>query len=47
MTEYGSLSREVPLVPRQSGLLIMDVQNFCVRREGSELQGLGEDEEGG
>jgi ureidoacrylate peracid hydrolase len=31
------LSREVPLRPEQSALLIIDVQNFCAHPEGSEF----------
>ncbi len=41
MSDYASLSREVALAPRQSALLIIDVQTFCARREGGEFQGLG------
>src|SRR5688500_17276361 len=30
-----TLSREIPLVPSQSALLFIDVQNFAARREGA------------
>jgi ureidoacrylate peracid hydrolase len=33
-----TLSREIPLVPEQSALLFVDVQNFCARRDGSEFE---------
>ena len=39
-----SLSRDVPLKPDQSALLFIDVQNFCVHREGGEFKGLNDDE---
>jgi len=35
-----SLSRDVPLVPEQSALLFIDVQNFGAHREGGEYAGL-------
>lgn len=35
-----TLSRDIPLVPSQSALLFVDVQNFCVRREGGEYAGM-------
>ena len=35
-----TLSRDLPLVPSQSALLFVDVQNFCARREGGEYAGL-------
>jgi len=38
------LTRSVPLVPEQSALLFIDVQNFNVRREGSSYRGLSEAE---
>ncbi|MGF6313137.1 ureidoacrylate peracid hydrolase [Bradyrhizobium sp. i1.8.4] len=31
-------TREVPLNPKQSALLFIDVQNFCVRRDGGEFK---------
>ena len=34
MTE--TLSREVPVVPKETALLFVDVQNFCANRKGSE-----------
>lgn len=42
------LSRDVPLIPKQSALLFIDVQNYCAHREGSEFKELatGEIEEG-
>jgi ureidoacrylate peracid hydrolase len=39
-----SLSRDVPLKPDQSALLFIDVQNFCVHKEGGEFKGLNDDE---
>lgn len=36
------LSREVPLVPGQSALLFIDVQNFCAHRDGGEFAGLSQ-----
>jgi ureidoacrylate peracid hydrolase len=39
-----ALSREVPLVPAQSALLFVDVQNFNARRDGGEYAGLSADE---
>lgn len=41
MTE--SLSRNVPLVPEQSALLFIDVQNFGAHRDGGEYQGIPAD----
>jgi ureidoacrylate peracid hydrolase len=38
------LSREVPLVPAQSALLLIDVQNFGAHRQGGEFAGLSEAE---
>jgi ureidoacrylate peracid hydrolase len=35
-------TREVPLVPAQSALLFIDVQNFSCRREGAEFEGLSD-----
>ena len=35
-----SLTREIPLVPAQSALLFIDVQNFSAHRQGSEFAGL-------
>jgi ureidoacrylate peracid hydrolase len=40
----ATLSREVPLVPAQSALLFVDVQNFGADRRGGEFHGLGEAE---
>lgn len=36
----SELSREVPLDPEQSALLIIDVQNFCAHPEGAEFSHL-------
>lgn len=41
MTE---LSRDLPLVPSQSALLFVDVQNFCAHRQGGSYRGLAETE---
>ena len=38
------LSREIPLVPRDSALLFIDVQNFAAKREGTEFKGIPEGE---
>jgi ureidoacrylate peracid hydrolase len=35
-----TLSREIPLVPAQSALLFIDVQNFGAHRQGAEFDGL-------
>ena len=40
MTATAPLSRDIALVPDQSALLFIDVQNFCARRDGGEFQGL-------
>ncbi|APX25166.1 MAG: cysteine hydrolase [Rhodobacteraceae bacterium] len=37
-----SLTRDVPLVPAQSAVLFIDVQNFSARREGAEFAGLSD-----
>ena len=37
------LTREVPLVPEQSGLLFIDVQNFAAHRKGAEFEGLSDE----
>ena len=37
-----TLTREVPLVPEQSALLFIDVQNFAAHREGGEFKDLDE-----
>ena len=39
-----NLTREVPLVPEQSALLFIDVQNFCAHRQGGEFAGLSDQE---
>jgi ureidoacrylate peracid hydrolase len=35
-----TLSRDVPVVPRETTLLFIDVQNFCCRRDGGEFKHL-------
>jgi len=35
-----TLSREVPVVPAETTLLFVDVQNYCAHRDGSEWKGL-------
>ena len=37
-------SREIPLDAEISALLFIDVQNFCVRRDGGEFRGVSDDE---
>ncbi|ATU95372.1 isochorismatase family cysteine hydrolase [Phyllobacterium zundukense] len=39
-----NLTRDLPLVPEQSALLFIDVQNFGAHREGAEFVGLSEAE---
>jgi ureidoacrylate peracid hydrolase len=39
-----ALSREIPLVPSQSALLFIDVQNFSAKREGAEFKDIPEAE---
>ena len=34
------LSRDIPLTPGKSVLLVVDVQNFCCSRQGGEYQGM-------
>lgn len=36
----GTPTRELALLPEQSALLFIDVQNFCARRDGGEFKGL-------
>lgn len=38
------MSREIPLVPHESALLFIDVQNFCARRDGAEFKDMPEAE---
>lgn len=38
MTASFPTTREIPLDPGQSGLLFIDVQNFCARRDGGEFK---------
>ncbi|PDT64358.1 isochorismatase [Bradyrhizobium ottawaense] len=35
-------TRDIQLDPRQSALLFIDVQNFCVRRDGGEFKGVSD-----
>ncbi|RXH31894.1 isochorismatase [Bradyrhizobium nanningense] len=35
-------TREIPLNPKESALLFIDVQNFCVRRDGGEFKDVSE-----
>ncbi|MEL6964297.1 MAG: isochorismatase family cysteine hydrolase [Pseudomonadota bacterium] len=39
-----TLTREVPLIPDQSALLFIDVQNFAAHRQGGEFKDLAKDE---
>ena len=39
-----NLTREIPLVPAQSAILFIDVQNFSARRDGGEFHDVPEDE---
>jgi ureidoacrylate peracid hydrolase len=39
-----ALSREMPLVPSQTALLFIDVQNFGARRQGGEFEDVSEEE---
>lgn len=39
-----TMTRDVPLQPKQSALLLIDVQNFCAHRQGGEFAGLDEQE---
>lgn len=39
-----NLTRELPLVPKDSALLIVDVQNLCARRDGGEFMTLSDEE---
>lgn len=41
MTDFPT-TREIPLNPKEAGLLFIDVQNFCVRREGGEFKDVSE-----
>ncbi len=40
----GELSREVPLTPGRSVLLIVDVQNFCCSKNGGQYEDMGPEE---
>lgn len=44
MTKDIPTTREIPLVPDQSALLFVDVQNFCAHRDGGEFEGLSDEE---
>ncbi|WFU31455.1 cysteine hydrolase [Bradyrhizobium brasilense] len=37
-TTEPRMTREVPLNPKESALLFIDVQNFCIRRDGGEFK---------
>lgn len=41
MTDFPT-TRDMPLNPKEAGLLFIDVQNFCVRREGGEFKDVSE-----
>lgn len=43
-TTSHRLTRELPLVPAQSALLFIDVQNFAAHRDGAEFGGLTQEE---
>ena len=38
MATNETLSREIPIVPQQTALLFIDVQNFAAKREGAEFK---------
>ncbi len=44
MTKDFPTTREIPLVPDQSALLFVDVQNFCAHRDGGEFEGLNDEQ---
>lgn len=44
MTPSHPTTRNIPLDPRQSALLFIDVQNFCARRDGGEFKALPQHE---
>ena len=44
MIADSPLTRDLPLDPDHSALLVVDVQNFCARRDGGELRHLSEAE---
>lgn len=44
MPQVQALSREIPLDPRQSGILYVDVQNFCAGPDGGEFKGIPADQ---
>ena len=39
-----TLSREIPIVPQQSALLFIDIQNFAAKRDGAEFKEMPKDE---
>jgi ureidoacrylate peracid hydrolase len=43
MTVETTLSREIPIEPKQTALLFIDVQNFAAKRNGSEFKDLAPD----
>lgn len=42
MSSEPPSTREIPLDPRTSALLFIDVQNFCIRREGGEFKNVSD-----
>lgn len=44
MSNETHLTRELPLIPKDSALLIVDVQNLCAGRDGGEFKGLSDAE---
>lgn len=42
MSSEAPSTREIPLDPRASALLFIDVQNFCIRREGGEFKNVSD-----
>lgn len=42
MSSDAPSTREIPLDPRTSALLFIDVQNFCIRREGGEFKNVSD-----
>ncbi len=38
MPKHETLTRDMPVVPEQTALLIIDVQNYCARRDGGEFR---------
>ena len=44
MVQEHPTTRDIPLVPAQSALLFIDVQNFCAHRDGGEFKDLSPDD---